>query len=86
MEEDSVQSSPSHGFRRGPPSHQDFDNRSVRSGGFENVQHEPLSFRPGTLSPAKVGRVYLEQIKGTNFPPKYDEESDYFKEFWRLYL
>lgn len=45
-----------------------------------------MSFRPGTISPAKVGRVYMEQIKGTNFPPEYDEEADYFKEYWRLYL
>ena len=62
----------------------DFDNRSVRSGGFD--EQEPMSFRPGTISPAKVGRVYMEQIKGTNFPPEYDEEADYFKEYWRLYL
>ena len=84
MEQNSIHSSPSHGFRRGPNEQIDFENRSVRSGGFED--QEPISFRPGTISPAKVGRVYMEQIKGTNFPPDYDEEADYYKEYWRLYL
>jgi len=25
-------------------------------------------------------------MKGTTFPPEYDEDADYFKEYWRLYL
>ena len=45
-----------------------------------------LEMCPGSISPNKVGRVYMEQIEGTNMPPEYDEQVDYYKEFWRIYL
>jgi len=41
---------------------------------------------PGSISPNKVGREYMEQIEGTALPPDYDDQVDYYKEFWRIYL
>ena len=28
----------------------------------------------------------MQKIKGTTEPPAYDPDSDYYKEFWRLFL
>ena len=28
----------------------------------------------------------MQQIVGTSKAPNYDDETDYYKEFWRLYL
>ena len=42
--------------------------------------------RPGSLSPNKVARDYMLKMTGTTEPPEFDEESDYYKEFWRLFL
>jgi len=32
-----------------------------------------LHLCPGSISPNKVGRTYMEQIEGTSMPPEYDE-------------
>jgi len=77
----SVNSSPSHGFRR-EISPCKKDNHS------ESGDGNPVKFsmRPGSLSPRKVGQNYLAHINGTTEPPGYDPNTDYYKEFWRLYL
>lgn len=36
--------------------------------------------KPGTLSPTKIVKQYMKE------PPAYDPSTDYYKEFWRLYL
>lgn len=42
--------------------------------------------KPGVLSPTKVGNGYMQQINGTTEPPTFDQDADYYKEFWRLFL
>ena len=44
------------------------------------------ALKPGCLSPTKVANGYMQKIKGTTEPPAYDPDSDYYKEFWRLFL
>jgi len=49
-------------------------------------KQKKFSLKPGTLSPNKVGKDYLEPIEGTTKAPEFDKGSDYYKEFWRLFL
>jgi hypothetical protein len=77
----SVNSSPSHGFRR-EISPCKKENQSEDGDG----PQIKFSMRPGSISPTKVRQNYLAHINGTSEPPEFDPNTDYYKEFWRLYL
>jgi hypothetical protein len=49
-------------------------------------KQKKFSLKPGTLSPNKVARDYMQRMKGTTEPPNFDKDADYYKEFWRLFL
>ena len=38
------------------------------------------SLRPGTLSPSKIDQIFMKK------PPAYEPHTDYYKEFWRMFL
>ena len=40
----------------------------------------------GCISPNKISRKYQMQIEGTDMPPEYNKDTDYYREFWRLFL
>ena len=82
VEEDSIHSSPSHGFRRAAKPEGQFDSVAEYEG--ENDQF--CSLRPGSLSPGKVDKDYQEKMYSTSGPPEFDENTDYYREFWRVYL
>lgn len=42
--------------------------------------------KPGAISPNKIKNKYQMKIDGTDKPPRYSADVDYFKEFWRLFL
>jgi hypothetical protein len=84
----SANSSPSHGFRRemspAQPGHCCKENHSEDGEPYSN--QIMFSMRPGSISPRKVGKDYMEQINGSSAPPAFDPNTDYYKEFWRIYL
>ena len=94
VEPNSAHSSPSHGFRwsRSPTADPAKDPQiSPNPHGYGDsscgkTKKISLHCCPGSISPNKVGRVYMEQIEGTSMPPEYDDQIDYYKEFWRIYL
>ena len=76
VREDSLKSSPSHGFRQ-----------SMTPLSPDNIQVEfKIGARPGAISPNKIKNKYQMKIDGTDKPPRYSADVDYFKEFWRLFL
>ena len=44
------------------------------------------SLKPGAISPNKIRNKYQQPIEGTDRPPLFQENVDYYKEFWRLFL
>lgn len=44
------------------------------------------SLKPGAISPNKIRNKYQQPIEGTDRPPCFQENVDYYKEFWRLFL
>ena len=84
VKEDSLKSSPSHGFRK-----------AERLGSMSPVpmmlEMNDIKLRsafvdPGAISPNKIARKYLKPIRGTEDAPDYEPSRDYFKQYWHLYL
>jgi hypothetical protein len=53
---------------------------------YEGDNDQFISLRPGSLSPGKVDKDYQEKMYSTSGPPEFDENQDYYREFWRVYL
>ena len=85
---DSANSSPSHGFMMD----EEYERNNklldeVECKRFEDLdEKEVLRTKLGNISEKKVGKVYLEKILGNAKPPKFDDQVDYYKEFWRMFL
>lgn len=69
VEENSIHSSPSHGFRRAASPQRNFDGVNE----YEGDNDQFYSLRPGSLSPGKVDKEYQEKMYSTTGPPDFDE-------------
>lgn len=88
VEINSNASSPSHGFKQGvspmttkTPAQAYGEEHKI--GSFYNQtkqQKTRASMRPGHISAEKVSKIFMKK------PPAYNANTDYYKEFWKIFL